>query len=168
MLYSRTRFYLMPDTGGGTGGDDSGKTGDQETKPDENTEAMRKELEELRKEKAEREKKAEEERQARMTEEEKAKAAIEKERATVLSDYRTMQLQAAGLDDEYASLITGSTADEIRASGDLLKKLIAKVKAETEAEVKKGISKTKTPGSGDDKGTTTDEEYYRNLLKGGN
>lgn len=167
MLYSRHRFYLAPDTGGGNGDGENAPEADETKKADE-TEAMKKELEELRKEKAEREKKAEEERQARMTEEEKAKAAIEKERATVLSDYRTMQLQAAGLDDEYASLITGSTADEIRASGDLLKKLIAKVKAETEAEVKKGISKTKTPGSGDDKGTTTDEEYYRNLLKGGN
>ena len=166
MLYSRRMFYLAPDTGAGGGGETPPE--DNKEKAGDDTEAMRKELEELRKEKAEREKKAEEERQARMTEEEKAKAAIEKERATVLSDYRTMQLQAAGLDEEYAQLITGSTADEIKASGDLVKKLIAKVKAETEADVKKGISKTKAPGSGDDKGTVTDEDYYKNILKGGN
>lgn len=167
MLYSRHRFYLAPDAGGGSGDGEKAPDAD-DTKKTEETEAMKKELEELRKEKAEREKKSEEERQARMTEEEKEKAAIEKERAAVLSDYRTMQLQAAGLDEEYASLITGSTTDEIKASGDLLKKLIAKVKAETEAEVKKGISKTKAPGSGDDKSASTDEDYYKAILKGGN
>ena len=137
MLFSRHRFYLAPDTGGGNGGENTPDA--DEAKKAEEAEAMKKELEELRKEKAEREKRAEEERQAKMSEDEKARAAIEKERAAVLSDYRAMQLQRAGLDDEYSSLITGSTAEEIKAAGDLLKKLIDKVKAETEAEVKKGI-----------------------------
>ena len=163
----RKMFYLLPDTGGGNGGSDAAPGGNTEGKADE-AEAMRKELETLRKEKAEREKKDAEEREAKLSEEEKAKAQIEKEREAVLSDYRTMQLQAAGLDAEYAALITGSTTDEIKASGDLLKKLISKVKAETEAAVKKGLSRTKAPGSGDDRGTTTDEEYYSSILKGGN
>ena len=168
MLYSRRFYFLSPDTGGGDGGETTAAATDTEgTKPAEDTEAMKKELEALRKEKAEREKKAEEERQARMTEEEKAKAAIEKERASVLAEYRTMQLQAAGLGDEYASLITGSTADEIKASGDLVRKLIEKTKAETEAEVKKGLSRTKAPGAGSDKAATTDEDYYRGILNGG-
>ena len=165
MLY-RKHFYFMPDTGDGSGGEpaptgDDGKAGDD-------TEAMKKELETLRKEKAEREKKEAEEREAKLSEEEKAKAAIEKDRASLLSEHRTLQLQAAGLDEEYASLITGSTADEIKASGELLRKLISKVKAETEAEVKKGISRTKAPGSGSDKTTTTDEDYYKSVLKGEN
>lgn len=165
MLYSRHRFYLAPDTGGTNGGETEPEV--DETKKAEETEAMKKELDELRKEKAEREKKAEEERQARMTEEERSKAAMEKERAAVLSDYRAMQLQAAGLGEEYASLITGTNTDEIKASGELIKKLIAKVRAETEAEVKKGISRTKAPGSGDEKSTVNDEDYYKSILKGG-
>ena len=163
MLYRR--FYFAPDTGGEGGGTPPEKN--EETKT-EDAEAMKAELEALRKEKAEREKKAEEERQARMSEEEKAKARIEKERESVMAEYRTLQLQSSGLDDEYASLITGSTADEIKASGDLVRKLIAKVKADTETEVKKGISRTKAPGTGGDKAASNDEEYYREVLKGGN
>ena len=165
MLIKRYMFYLAPDTGDGNGGNADPDSGNG-MNPDE-AEAMRKELDELRKEKAEREKKAEEERQARMSEEEKAKAAIEKERAAVLSEYRVLQLQGCGLDEEYSSLITGSTADEIKASGELLRKLIDKVRAETEAEVKKGISRTKAPGSGDSRSAATDEDYYREVLNGG-
>lgn len=167
MLYSRHRFYLAPDSGGGNSGSEAGHSA-EETRETGDTEAMKKELDELRKEKAEREKKAEEERQARMSEEEKAKAEIEKERSAVLSEYRTLQLQSAGLDDGYASLITGNTADEIRSSGELIRKLIDKVKAETEAAVKKEISKTKAPGTGDGKNTVTDQDYYESILKGGN
>ena len=74
MLDRRFRFYLMPDTGSGGGGEDTQP--EDSGKDDGETEAMRKELDELRKEKAEREKKAEEERQARMSEEEKAKAQM--------------------------------------------------------------------------------------------
>ena len=112
MLYRR--FYFAPDTGGEGGGTPPEKN--EETKT-EDAEAMKAELEALRKEKAEREKKAEEERQARMSEEEKAKARIEKERESVMAEYRALQLQSSGLGDEYAPLITGSTADEIKGLG---------------------------------------------------
>ena len=164
MLYRK--FYFAPDSGDGGGGTNpaASKDGTQ----GEDTEAMKAELEALRKEKAEREKKAEEERQARMSEEEKAKAEIEKDRAAVIAEHRTLQLQAAGLDEEYAPLISGVTADEVKRSGELVRKLISKVKAETEAEVKKGISRTKATGSGDGREKTTDEDYYRDILKGGN
>ena len=166
MLDRRFRFYLMPDTGSGGGGEDTQP--EDSGKDDGETEAMRKELEELRKEKAERERKAEEERKAKMTEDEKAKAELDKERASLLDQHRKLQLEAAGLDEGYAPLITGSTSDEIRKNGELVKKLIEKVQAETEARVKKEMAKTGAPGSGGkDDAPVSDEDYYKTILNGG-
>lgn len=163
-------LYLDEDKGAGAGGA-------ADPKPNEATEvdAVRKELEAL---KAENEKlkaaeesrkaKAEEERKARLTEEQKKAEEAQALRDSLVSQNRELQLKRAGLGDEYAALVTGNTAEEIKASGDLLARLVEKTKADAIASVKQAIAGGGAPGvgAGTDNGVSL-EDFTKNILKGG-
>lgn len=116
--------------------------------------------------KAENEKKEAE--KARMSESEKKKAEaeeLEKMKADTLNEYKMVHLQRAGLGEEYISLITGSTRDEIAANGELVKQLVEKVRSETEAEVKKSVARTGAPGQGSAPEEVDATAFYESLIK---
>ena len=163
-------LYLDEDKGGGAGGVAN-------PKPDETTEvdAVRKELEalkaeneKLKKEEADRQAKAEEERKAKLTEEQKKAEEEQALRDSLVSQNRDLQLKRSGLGAEYAVLVTGNTAEEIKASGDLLAKLVEETKADAIASVKQAIAGSGAPGTG--AGTDKEvslEDFTKNILKGG-
>lgn len=167
MFILKHKFYMAPDTGagGGTGGAEPEETGQDYKAEVETLKTQLKEAQEKIKA-AEAEKKEAE--KAKMTEAEKKKAEaeeLEKMKADTLAEYKSVQLQKAGLSDEYASLITGSTRDEIAASGELIRKLVDSVKTETEATVKKTVANTGAPGKGDDSQEMDEAAYYASLIK---
>lgn len=162
MQLRRFTIMLEPDTGG-TGG------GTQEPQPNKDEQEktisnLQKELEAMRKEKAEAAAKAEQEKKAKMSEEEKRKAEMDDARNALYEEHISLQLQTAGLDDEYRELFKGENVEEIKKRSALIGKLIGKVKADTEALVKKELSKTGAPGSGTKDSEMSAEAYYESLV----
>ena len=80
-------------------------------------EALKAEIEALKKEKADKEKTEQEAKLAAMSEEERKKAEQDALRKQLVEENRKIQLQKVGLDDEFAELVTGDTAEEISKRG---------------------------------------------------
>lgn len=128
-------------------------------------EKLKAEVEKLKKEKADKEKAEQEAKLAAMSEDERKKAEQDALRKQLVEENRKIQLQKVGLDDEFAELVTGETAEEISKRGELIQKLVTKVKAETEATVKKGLARTPVPGEGATTQTTDAKTFYESILK---
>ena len=164
------RFFFSPDDGGGAGGTGGGtevQNADQANDSSKEIEALKTRLAdaEARAKKAEAEAKAAAKRQ--MGEDEKRKAEadeLEKVKAETLNEYRSIHLQKAGLGEEYLPLVTGATKDEIAGNGELLKKLVDKIRSETEASVKKQMARTGAPGDGETSGEMDPVDYYKSLM----
>ena len=163
MQLIRNKVFLSPDTGGeagsGTGSQEPGQTEDQKT-----IEGLNARIKELEDEKKASEAKANAEKKARMSEEEKSKAEIDEMRKSLFEEHVNLQLKSAGLEEEFKPLFTGATVEEIKGKGELIGKLIANVKAATEADVKKAIAKTGAPGSGTENVEMSAEDYYASLM----
>lgn len=164
-----------PEAGGTEGepneGDDQGKTG-------EDLESLKAELEALKKQSSGKDKtvtklqkQLDDMKKAQMTEEER-KAAEEAERQEkaqeehnrFLTDCRVIAAERAGLSEEEASLIAGSTQDEIRENG---KRFQALLKTQFDAGYEKAKKETMNggvPKGGDDPKTGTSKKLS-NLFK---
>lgn len=168
------RFYLAPDPGAPAGGEEEKKEEsvveeDELKKAQDELKKAQDELAALKQAKAEEEKAREEEAKAKMSDEEKLaaeKAEYEKMKAETLASYKAATLQKAGVGEEYVSLISGTTQKEIAEQGELLSKLVASIKSETEASVKKAVAKTGAPGSGEESKELSAEDFYKGLSKG--
>lgn len=160
-----TNIYLGADPGGAGGGDPAVRTNDPAV---DELEKLRAENKALKSAEAERKAKEEEDRKAKLSADQK-KAEEEKAlRDSLVAANREIQLKRAGIGDEYASLVSGTTAEQIKASGDLLAKLVEETKAAAIASVKQTLSGSGEPGvgAGTDKAVTL-EDFTKNILKGG-
>lgn len=169
----KRRIYFAPDTGAPTGTEpvqEPAAEPDDLKKTQEELKKAQAELEAFKKAKAEEDKAKAEEAKAKMTAAEKAKAEkeeLEKMKAETVKNYKLVSLQKAGVGEDYISLISGGTQEEINAQGELLAKLIADVKAETEAAVKKTVAKTGAPGAGAESKELEAVDYFKSLGKVG-
>ncbi len=155
-------MVLAPDTGGGTGGAEQGADNAAEL------EALKAQLKEANDKAAALEKEKADAAKEKMTEAEKKKAEaeeLEKMKAATINDYKLTQVQKAGLAEEYAALITGNTQDEIKASGELLAKLVGDIRKETEADVKKTLANTGAPGAGDSPEEMDEQAFLESLYR---
>lgn len=167
MLINRALTMLAPDgQGGGGSTDPQNQEPTADAAEQQTIEQLQAELSKLKEEKKKAEEQAEKERKAKMTEEEKRKAEIDEARKSLHDQHIELQMKSSGLDEEYKSLFIGSTVEEIKEKGSLISKLIDKIKAETEADVKKSISKTGAPGAGTPNEEMTAEAFYDAALRG--
>jgi len=174
------RLMLAADDGGSGGGpadaaDDKKPTVEPKEDPKKDPasgspdqtelEKTKKELAELKAREAAAEKARKDAERQKMSDDERKAAELKDLQDNLVKQNRIVQLQKAGLDEEYLALVAGSTAEEVEQSGALLAKLVAKVKADTEAEVKKGIAQTGAPGSGGPATTKVDSKtFFKNIL----
>lgn len=165
------RIYFAPDPGAPAGAEpvqEPSKEPDELAKTQSELKKAQEELEALKKAKAEEDKAKAEEAKAKMTAAEKAKAEkeeLEKMKAETVRNYKLVSLQKAGVGEDYISLISGGTQEEINAQGELLAKLIADVRTETEAAVKKTVAKTGAPGAGAVNEEVSAEDFYKGLSR---
>lgn len=128
-------------------------------------EKAKKEVAELKAREAAAEKARKDAERQKMSDDERKAADLKDLQDNLVRQNRIIQLQKAGLDEEYLALVAGATAEEVEQSGALLAKLVAKVKADTETAVKKGVAQTGAPGSGGPANQKVDSKtFYKTIL----
>lgn len=142
---------------------------DDEQKKQAEDEKLKLELEAEKKAREELEAKLKEKELETLSEEEKKKVQDESDRKQLLKDHEDLQLERLGLDESYRDLIKGETPADIKKKAEAIAKVIANTKTNTEAEVKKAVSKTLIPGGAgdsDNDGEMDSVDYFTDVLGG--
>lgn len=169
MIYSRMHRYLSPNDGGGgapAGGQAEAAKEDAGVDFKAENETLKARVKEMEDKLHEAEERQKAEDRAKMTDAEKRKAdaeELERVRQETLKEYRLVNLQKAGLSEEYLPLLAGTTKDEIAESGALVQRLVEAIRTSTEAEVKKGLARTGAPGTGAGSGELDPVTFFDSL-----
>lgn len=162
------RLFLAPSEDG-AGAPEQGQEPGNDREPDPvraELEGLRQQLEDERKRREDAERRISEAEKARLTDDER-KAAEDKElRDATISKFKQLQAKALGIDERYASLIGGSTPEEIEAAAALLAEMLQKKAEEVEAGVKMSMARTGAPGASAAIGEEMDpKEFYAGIMK---
>lgn len=112
------RLFLAP-VDDGAGAPEQGQEPGNDREPDPvraELEGLRQQLEDERKRREDAERRISEAEKARLTDDERKAAEDRELRVATISKFKQLQAKALGIDERYASLIGGSTPEEIEAA----------------------------------------------------